>query len=518
MQNIPRNWIIGGLAAIFVLLCGGGALFAFGPQLLDVAVDLEPLPSAIAPLPTLEPSPTPSETPRPTTGSLSGVVWFDRCPPGGAGTNLCLTGPTGNPQGNGLYEPGEPGAANVLVKLGAGNCPAFGQAEARTAADGTFQFDKLTPGRYCVLIDPAENADVFTAGNWSAPLTGDARNRAFLIAEVTVGQITASVNFGWDDSLPPTPTETLTPSVTPTPSITSTPTPSSTFTRTPRPTSTRTFTVTLTRTNTPTPTPSRTHTITVTRTPSRTSTATVTLTPSQTGTATSTGTPTSTATATATPVRGVAIGPTSSAQSGNPGTVVNYTLTVTNTGTAVDSFSIAISGAFSAIPNPTVITNLGAGASTSLSVAVTIPANAAGGSSNLTGVTVTSQGDLTKSALATLSTTVNPVTGVSVSANTTAITSASPSVVTYTLTLTNTGNVTDSFNISVTGGATFTATVNPPTTVSNVVAGGTATITVEVTIPVGQSSGAQDTVIITFTSQTNGATTTNITLTTTVGP
>jgi len=516
MQNINRNWLIGGLAALLVILCGGGALLAFGPQLLDAAVDLEPLPTAIAPLPTIEPSLTPSETPRPTTGSITGVVWFDRCPPGAAGTNLCLTGPTGNPQGNGLYEPGEPGIGNVLVKLGAGNCPAFGQAEARTAADGSFKFDGLTPGRYCVLIDPADNAEAFTAGNWSAPLTGDARNRAFLVAEVVVGQTTAGVNFGWDDSLPPTPTETLTPSVTPTPSITSTPTPSSTLTRTPRPTNTRTLTPTFTRTNTLTPTATRTPSITLTRTPSQTGTQTRTPTATQTATPSQTGTPTSTGTATPTPVRGVAIDPTASAQSGNPGAVVTYTLTVTNTGTATDSFSIAISGAFAAVPNPTVITNLGAGAGTSLSVAVTIPANAAGGSSNLTGVTVTSQGDLTKSALATLSTTVNSVTGVSVSANTTAITSTSPSVVTYTLTLTNTGNVTDSFNISVTGGTTFPPTVNPPTVVSNVAAGGTATIIVEVNIPSGQAPGAQDTVTITFTSQTNGATTTSITLTTTV--
>jgi uncharacterized membrane protein len=200
--------------------------------------------------------------------------------------------------------------------------------------------------------------------------------------------------------------------------------------------------------------------------------------------------------------------------------MVNYTLIVTNTGAALDSFNLTVvpvSGSFAAVPNPTTINNLAAGASTTINVAVTIPGNALPTDSGVHSVIATSQGNPSVFATAALNTTVNQITGVSVSASpSSALSGPSPGMVTYTLTLTNQGNIADIFDIAVSGGATFTAVVNPATVTPSVPAFGTTSVTVEVTIPAGQLTGATDTVTVTFTSQTNTASTTQIVLTTTV--
>lgn len=490
----------------------------------DVFFDLDPLPTPIVALPTFTPSytpPPPTPTIPPTSGSLLGRVWQDRCPPGQESTARCVTDSAGRFRGNGIMDADEVGIGGVTVSLGAGPCLATGLAEAVTGPDGIFRFENLSPGNYCLSIDPSESA-VLSQGVWTAPTNVDEKKRVRWTTTVSVGVVTENLNFGWDDTVPPTPT------ITPTPTISLTPSVTPTSTRTPRPTSTRTPvppTVTLTRTVTNTPTitftPTASRTLTATPTGSVTATSTATATRTTTATATATHTPTATAsvtpTTTVTPVRGVTVAPGTAAQSGNPGAVVIYNLTVTNTGAAPDSFTVALSGAYSPVANPPTINSLAAGASASLDVSVVIPSNAAGGSSGITGVTVTSQGDPTKSALATLTTTVNNVVSFTVTTPVNAITSTSPSTITYTLTLTNQGNFTDSYTISASTPA-FATTIVPFPTVANVAAGANATITVEVMIPGGQSPGTQDTITLTFASQASPVVTADITLTTTVGP
>ncbi len=93
-------------------------------------------------------------------------------------------------------------------------------------------------------------------------------------------------------------------------------------------------------------------------------------------------------------------------QEGAAGATVRYTLTVTNTGTGADSFAVAVNGAWPASPTPATLGPLNAGEGASFTVDVTIPADAAPGASNVTGVTVTSAWDSTVRAEAQLTTTV----------------------------------------------------------------------------------------------------------------
>lgn len=92
---------------------------------------------------------------------------------------------------------------------------------------------------------------------------------------------------------------------------------------------------------------------------------------------------------------------------GPPGTSVAYTLLVTNTGTASDTFDIATTagpGGWVATPSVTSVT-LDVGASTTVDVTVDVPGTAAIGDSDTSDVTATSEGDPTATASVTLTTT-----------------------------------------------------------------------------------------------------------------
>ena len=107
-------------------------------------------------------------------------------------------------------------------------------------------------------------------------------------------------------------------------------------------------------------------------------------------------------------VSGVAATASTLAQSGAPGELVSYTVTVTNTGNTVDSFAVELAGnSWTTTRTPTSITNLAAGQSTTVTVQVTIPANAVNNAADTVGVTVTSQADNTKSSTVSLTTTAS---------------------------------------------------------------------------------------------------------------
>jgi uncharacterized repeat protein (TIGR01451 family) len=119
---------------------------------------------------------------------------------------------------------------------------------------------------------------------------------------------------------------------------------------------------------------------------------------------------TSTLTTTVNTVRGVVINPTADAQIGQRGGTVTYTLMVTNTGNATDSFTVTVSPSVTFTNNvlPLFIINLASNASTLVTVTVSIPSNLLGFSATDTAiVTVQSIGDLTKTAVATLTTTAD---------------------------------------------------------------------------------------------------------------
>lgn len=532
----PRNWLPIAVLVGGGLLCGVVAVVALGPTLMSAAFGLEPVPTVaptLAPLTaTLTPIPLTPTLP-PVTGGVSGRVWRDVCPPGGESTEACVLDATGRFRGNGQREADEPGFGGVTVKIGAGQCPASGQAVAVTGPDGSFRFEDLSPGLYCLSVEVESNPALGT-GVWTYPTAVDAQSRAGQTVNVAAGVLAEDINFGWDDSAPPTPP---TPTATTTGTITRTPTVTATFTRTVRPTSTRTRTSTpgptASRTRTATPTytitrtPTRSMTPTITRTPTvtstRTATTTLTVTPTgsatATGTATVTTTPTTTSTATPTstlpPAFGVVIHPTSAAGAGDPAQVVTYTLAVTNTGTSIDSFAVTLGTTFTAVADPDPILNLGGGLSTALTVSVTVPADALAGVVGTTVVTVTSQGDSNLFAVATLDTTVNQTIGVQAAPDTTAITATAGSVVTYTILVTNTGNATDSYTITVNTAGTFVTTISL-TSVTGLAPGASVPIVVQVDIPNGALPGGTHVVTLTFTSLTDASASDIVSLTTTV--
>ncbi|MGC9084415.1 MAG: DUF7507 domain-containing protein, partial [Anaerolineae bacterium] len=109
-------------------------------------------------------------------------------------------------------------------------------------------------------------------------------------------------------------------------------------------------------------------------------------------------------TTTALAVYGLSLTPASASQSGRPGEVVTYTLTVTNTGNITDTFDVALSGNAWPTGAPTTVGPIAAGASATFQVTVTIPTGVTGANTDTATVTVTSQGDNTKQAQATLTT------------------------------------------------------------------------------------------------------------------
>jgi hypothetical protein len=104
---------------------------------------------------------------------------------------------------------------------------------------------------------------------------------------------------------------------------------------------------------------------------------------------------------------GLRVTPATDARSGDPGARVTYTLQVTNNGNVSDTFDVRATGhRWTTTPNPTTVGPLVAGDSAEVVVTVTIPTSATGGATDVTAVTVTSQGDDTVTATSILTTTV----------------------------------------------------------------------------------------------------------------
>jgi subtilisin family serine protease len=102
---------------------------------------------------------------------------------------------------------------------------------------------------------------------------------------------------------------------------------------------------------------------------------------------------------------GVELAPAADAQTGAPGETVEYTLMLTNTGNATDTFDVTFAGNAWDVHLPETEFMLGAGESTAVVVHVTIPMDAEDGDMDAVTVTATSQGDMNTSASSVLTTT-----------------------------------------------------------------------------------------------------------------
>ena len=208
---------------------------------------------------------------------------------------------------------------------------------------------------------------------------------------------------------------------------------------------------------------------------------------------------------------GVALKPNRSGMT-DPGTVITYTHTITNTGNVPDTFAITHASSQGwAVAYDTSIA-LGIGQTTTLVVSLTVPSGLISGTVDSTLITATSQADPTVSDAATDTTTVGQVAGVELAPDLSG-TSTPGAVIIYTHILTNTGNGTDTFAITHTSSQGWTVAYDTPIVLS---AWQTTTLVVGVTVPSDAISGTVDSTWLTATSQTNPTIFDTVTDTTTV--
>ena len=159
--------------------------------------------------PTPEPTLTPTPPP-PDTAVITGRVWHDLCAVlEGEGDEEaetsagCIALADGSFQANGLLEDDEPGLEGIEVSLGEDPCPADGLATTTTDSDGSYTFDELVAGTYCVSVDALgeANSEILLPGGFTFPDTD------INVETVTVegGEVATAVNFGWDYQFLPLP-------------------------------------------------------------------------------------------------------------------------------------------------------------------------------------------------------------------------------------------------------------------------------------------------------------------------
>ena len=204
--------------------------------------------------------------------------------------------------------------------------------------------------------------------------------------------------------------------------------------------------------------------------------------------------------------------------SGDPGQTVVYTHTLTNQTNITDTFNIVASSSLGfgtgLAPLPPI--TVGAGASTTLTLSVTIPAGTLAGRTDTTSVTATSQTDTSVTGTAVNATTVNTVYGLLLTPDNQSAGNPGQTLL-YSHTLTNQGNDVDTFDITTNSSAGFTVTLVSETSVT-LVPGTSATVVLTVGIPDDAAAGIVDVTSVTATSQSMSSVSATVTNTTSVNP
>jgi len=203
--------------------------------------------------------------------------------------------------------------------------------------------------------------------------------------------------------------------------------------------------------------------------------------------------------------------PSDSSKSGDPGSVVDYTLHLANTGNDTDVITVTASSLWDTFL-PTTKFTLPAGAEVDVPIQVTIPVDAMAGDEDVATITATSSDGETSDS-SELTTTANQVYSFTLDPDTDAKSGDSGAIVEYTLQLTNEGNGTDVFTVeALADWETFL-----PTTEFTLDPGETADVPVQVTVPSDALAGDSDVATITAASS-DGETLDSSELTTTANP
>jgi len=207
-------------------------------------------------------------------------------------------------------------------------------------------------------------------------------------------------------------------------------------------------------------------------------------------------------------IRDLNFAPTPLTANGDPGEVITFTHTLTNTGNAADAFTLTLSGlpvGWNATVVPTTTTTLARNASTTVTVQITIPTGINAGTTVTAIVRATSQGNPTVSADVLDSVTVNSVDRAELSAGTT-VNSLPGTTVILTHTLRNSGSSTIAYDLSVqSSDASWTGLSVNPATSPVLVPGSSTVITVTIPIPTSALPGTSNT--ITVEARASGGTT-----------
>lgn len=146
-----------------------------------------------------------SEEPEVVQNGISGRVWQDLCnvPAGSAAPDPmpsgCVSNGSGGAVADGIRSTGEPGLANVMVRLASGACPGTGMGVTFTNADGFYYFEDVPAGSYCISADSADTPSVLNAGSWTAPGSGSGAVSDTLDMPDFEAYF-YNVDFGWDYS------------------------------------------------------------------------------------------------------------------------------------------------------------------------------------------------------------------------------------------------------------------------------------------------------------------------------
>jgi len=111
----------------------------------------------------------------------------------------CVSNGSGGAVADGIRSTGEPGLANVMVRLASGACPGTGMGVRFTDADGFYYFEDVPAGSYCISVDSVDTPSVLNSGSWSSPGTSG----TLASGSIDMPDVEAyfyNVDFGWDYS------------------------------------------------------------------------------------------------------------------------------------------------------------------------------------------------------------------------------------------------------------------------------------------------------------------------------
>ena len=220
------------------------------------------------------------------------------------------------------------------------------------------------------------------------------------------------------------------------------------------------------------------------------------------------------------PQYGVEVNPVADAKSGDPGTVIEYSLVVKNTGNISDTFIPEIDSPWPVTLDAPSPLTLGPGASAPLKAMVIIPGAALAGAVNVSTVRFISQNDPgtdKASASVILTTTANTVHAAELTATAAAQSGLVGGTVQYSLTVKNTGNTTDDFTLSLGSPSPAWQTDIEPLVITGLGVGETRTVTVTVFIPLSAERGSTDLARVTAAPTGFDLKAVAVTLTTTAG-